>query len=392
MRVIFAGHTGINKGKVLSNLALVVREKQGLPADSSEPLVIDFEKELVNHLGGSFSAFLRTGDFSYQLSSWTTTMKKINKELTEQDPKPKSIFLSLHCTFYVAGRLFSLLDLKGIRDFNPTHIVTLIDDIYEVQGRIKHKSGQEFYLRLRELLAWRSMEIAMAEFLTRSLKQLEERPIKHYVLAVKHSKQMLYNLLYKTTAPKFYASIPITATRSKANYRYEIDRVRQELCRRYPVVFDPLTIDEDIPGLFNSAKRKRRDLLVVNRGSRLDRWPIPERGTLTEGRQDVYPLHLSAEELLEAEANIKEQIEPRDLMLIDQVDCVAGYRPNYRGEFSKGMFAEFLHARDVAEPKKDLHFFHPKEDEKGGHPFTRFEVRHKSKRKWLEALDNYAKE
>ena len=60
--------------------------------------------------------------------------------------------------------------------------------------------------------------------------------------------------------------------------------------------------------------------------------------------EDHYPLTIPSEEVREAVEDIDRQIEARDYRLIDQVQAVAAFRPNYRKHHARGVNAELLYA------------------------------------------------
>lgn len=388
MRVIFAGHTGIEKRVAVGNLKTLVMSRLNIPNDPRHLYVDCVEDQIKTITGATGRAFLKSFNANYQLEAWNKAIATMTEVI--EGHKSDRAFVCMHFTFYVDSRLFTLVDLGKIQRLNPTAIVTLIDDIYDVWGTIAfrdHRDNTKFRLRLREIAAWRSMETAMGELVSRFLRATGKH-VPHYVVATKHPTEMLYRCLFQPTMPRFYASIPITQTRHDPERRAEIDAVRSELHKEF-AVFDPLTIDEAAPTLFEKAQRNPSGNVGFQGGDPSLRWPIPAEGTLTHGRTNIYPFEIPAEEILEIKEDANELIKARDFSLIDSAHCLAGYRPNYGGMASQGMIAEFHHATSVPSPPKDIHFYSPPEDEQRVHPFTSFSERHATKAEWLNSLRAY---
>ena len=68
-------------------------------------------------------------------------------------------------------------------------------DIHAALQRRDAAQHTNFRLRLREILAWRTAEIAMADLLARNLYEM--RAIPHYVVGLKHPAEMLYRLIFR---------------------------------------------------------------------------------------------------------------------------------------------------------------------------------------------------
>jgi hypothetical protein len=363
MKVIFAGHAGINKAHVIDSLKReIIRNYYQIDPDSISAEKIahnhnigtyDLEKEIESYLGvKTLVPFLETDGEAQQRKIWIEGMKRVLEKIDSK--RPEHCLLSIHLTFQRTSRFFSPLAWPGaidcIKNFKPDLIVTLINDIYEVQRRIKKGS----YFKLRELTTWRSVEILMADILANAIFPDHATsplfPCQHsFVVAVKHPPSMLYRLLFETGVIRIYACIPISRTRDEAIKRREIEEVIKVLNKHF-VVFNPLTIDEKpFENLINSAEKNGKVHMNLS-----DRWQM-EESLLPMYYEEMYPIELDLKEILEItqhrlgeKSEIDRNIERRDFRLIDQSRCVLAYRPRYGNkDVSQGMRAEIIYAGSI---------------------------------------------
>ena len=113
-------------------------------------------------------------------------------------------------------------------------------------------------------------------------------------------------------------------------------------------MFDPLTIDERILALANQGRQEGAGDVCIGPD---DRWPMgfsDDLEGMTPSDDIQYPLVIPADQIEEAIDDIDRQIESRDYRLIDQVEAVAAFRPNYRTHYSRGVFAELQYAAQTA--------------------------------------------
>ena len=227
-----------------------------------------------------------------------------------------------------------------------------------------------FRLRLREILAWRSAEIAMADLLARNLYEM--RTIPHYVVGIKHPAEMLYRLIFRRRQyPLVYSSFPITAVRDDPDLRSRIDDIRNELHRRF-IVFDPLTLDEGTTQVFARAQAAVSDAVPeITVCEHEARWPMEIAGTLSDGRPPAYPMTLDPQEALEVWDDLENQIRHRDLTMVEQAQCIAAYRITMGGRLSTGMYSELMYATHTAEPARPVLMYADPSDNGLDHPFLR---------------------
>lgn len=361
MRVIFTGQTGINcDSEVLKNLGLFCKEV-GNPVESLK--LYSLNEELAS-LGIDMISFLDSQNPKTKAEIWKKAFNQILSKLKDEDPK--HAFLSIHHIFYRYSSFFSPVEWDLIKEFQPDIFITLIDDLYSIWKRIKFRneeSPSESHFCLRELSSWRSAEILMTDLLAKSLSS-SKKIIRNYIVAVKHPAQMLHGLIFKPEKLIVYTAFPITSTRGKPEKVDEINNFRIKLHEKF-IVFDPITIDEDILRILLGKQSSIKGTLLVGEK---DRWPIPHGWSLCK---DVdYPIELEANGALEVVQDLKDHIMLRDYRLIEQADCLAGYRPYYEHQRSLGMFAEMTYARDVAYKRRSFVHFPDKDGELKDSPFA----------------------
>ena len=413
MRALLAGISGVNKDVVVANLLGRLRangdiggaiDTQGYGAHSygahgyadqrvgADPQelfaasVEDVFAEQGDDLASTLSAFRPT----YQLDAWQRAGLAIAEQMEDLDPRHS--LLSTHLTYYTSGRQFSLIDIPTIRRWRPDCIITLVDDMLDIRAALARRDAEQhtnFQLRLREILGWRSAEIAMADLLARNL--YEQRTIPHYVVGVKHPAEMLYRLIFhRRRYPVVYSSFPITAIRFDADRRARVDGIREELHRRF-IVFDPLTLDEGTPQVFDKARAAcADDMAEITITADEARWPLDNAGTLKEGLPSAFPMTLDPREALEVWDDMENQVRHRDLTMVEQAQCVAAYRITMGGRLSTGMYSELMYASHTAEPARPVLMYADPGDGGLDHPFLRnFNHRtYHSTEEWFDAIAN----
>src|SRR3972149_6916600 len=154
MRIVFAGHTGLEKETVVGNLINHIKNTRG---SLREEFVKKFELEKVveEQTRQSHVTLLETSNLAYVDLLWTNAFNYVFTKI-ERD-EPEHVFLNMHLTFHVPGRSPMPYLIEHLRRFETTHIITLIDDIYEVQARIERFNTEhhtDFHITLRELAWW----------------------------------------------------------------------------------------------------------------------------------------------------------------------------------------------------------------------------------------------
>lgn len=351
--LLFLGHTGLGKRIVIQNLARhYLDTAHGLKTGLEH---VDHNKYLrvaclEDHLPDIHGVLEQTNEIAAK-QSWMEALDVAISDLTS-GPAGAHLILSLHGSYYRRGRAFSLADLEAIRSkFNPTAVVVLIDDIYDVSATIAGRDVQDA-LRLREIATWRSVEGMIGDFTARPLK------IRSYTLAVKHPASMASTLLF-TDATRIYCAFPISRHRKLPENRREIEAFKSRLRAEGFAVFDPTTIDEL---LLRSELEEAADANEIDLGAVL-RWELADEPLLTHGRPEPWAnvsKRFSRTEIEEATLDITKQVESRDFRLIHDSDCLVAYRPNWGGRPSRGVTAELHLSRGIGRIR---FIYSPLEDE-----------------------------
>ncbi len=403
MRALLAGISGVNKDIVVANLLDRLCANGDISASPGADGYLDPRigpdpreffsasvEDVFEQQGDDLASTLAAFRPRYQLGAWQRAGLAIAEQMEDLDPRHS--LLATHLTYYTSGRQFSLIDIPTIRRWRPDCIITLVDDMLDIRAALARRDAERhtnFQLRLREILAWRSAEIAMADLLARNL--YERRMIPHYVVSVKHPAEMLYRLIFhRRRYPAVYSSFPITAIRYEADRRDSVDGIRRELHRRF-IVFDPLTLDEGTPQVFDKAQAAYADgVREITITADEARWPLDNAGTLKDGLPSAFPMTLDPREALEVWDDMENQVRHRDLTMVEQAQCVAAYRITMGGRLSTGMYSELMYASHTAEPARPVLMYADPSDEGLDHPFLRnFNHRtYQSIEGWFDAIAN----
>lgn len=389
MRVIIAGHTGIEKERCLRALGLAIARDAGLPEDlenvrtRAKVRIYSLEDYLAHRVGSS-AAFLEAKDPIWREEEWRKAVGDLKADLAAQPAEFELI--ALHATFQRSGVMGCPVDVREIESLAPERFVTLIDDIYDVWRRIQLRDEQahtDFLLRLREFAMWRSVEILTVDLVARAISTAA-RPIENLVLAVKHPAETARRIVLGPASSRVYAACSITAPRRVDGGIDEVNSYRRAMYERY-AAFDPLTIDERLTDFFSRAEAARKSEEPFVELVEADRWPIDREGTLIGIEPDLYPMRLPVDEVLEVVGEIDRQIEGRDFRLVRQSHAMAAYRPYFRGTPSMGVFSELKFARDAAH--KHTHIYSPDSDQLSNSPFASERIVHTSEKEFYGGLD-----
>lgn len=387
MKVLFFGQTGINKRQCVERLASKCLAVAGHPDDLEHTRAMEhirgFHVEDFIASAGDYISYLDLFYAKRQADVWGEAWDSVMAKLDGQSPE--HVFITLHATYFRKNRFFSVIDLNRIGQFNPDMIITIIDDAHECWDKVRvreleHPRG--IRLRLRDVFLWRTVEIMAGDFLVHGLG------IPHFVVAAKHPSEMIQRLIFEPTTKRIYASFPISSTRSNSDSRSEVDAFRFKMHEQF-TVFDPLTIDERILVSAYKDRTEGQDLVEVALDSR---WPTGFTGSpgpfesMSPPYESAYPIIIPIGEMEETIEDIDRQIEARDYRLIDQVEAVAAFRPDYHGRQSRGVTAELQYAAQTAGIPVHL----ARNDEEDGpyatSPFGQLGTRHSSVEELIAAL------
>jgi adenylate kinase len=384
MRYICSGTTGINKIGAVEELRKL---KNG---DNIRIICLEeYLKEKGNF--DDITLFLNSYNWQVQKNAWERAFSEILEDIEKKEVDVTILFM--HLVYLRNSRFLSPLNINLIEKFNPDGFITFIDDVYLLRKRIQDRSETTPFkteLHLRDLLAWRSIETNLTDILSSHLTLSYNRKIPNFILSVKHPITTLHNLIYDAGNLKTYIAHPISNTRNISALVDEIEIFKSQLHKNF-TVFDPTTIDERLLSI--SLKEQYPDWKTMSRGVLAEsivkieydqRWPIRHRPLLCTDVDDLFPLEVPADEIVEVIQDIDNQIQNRDYRLISQSDAVVCYRPNLGGVLSTGVYSEMQYARDVA--FKPCYMYFPECD--GDHESTPFKGRGASYQSTDELIRN----
>jgi len=366
VKVIIAGPSGLDK----DDMILKPLERQLVAIGDVK--VFDVEDKIESLSGNHPLDFLPLNQKALR-EIWRKAFSNIIQEVQEhvnalRKTRKADLFfsiISLHLTYFVDGEYFAPYDINLLSqnlkstDESPTFFITVIDDVYDMWKRIISRPYRPTRLMLRELMSWRSAEIAHGDVITSSIDSL------NIVMGLKHPIKTFSDLI-STGKPLAYLSHPMGPECSK-EFQREVEEFRLRLSE-YAVVFEPATIDEIF--LEELAQQAHEANVQIDKNMN---WPV----VLSEERQhrweSLYPIEISANELESATEMIRGpegeeraslvrmQTSSRDFRYIDQSDLLVAYRPTFSGEMHKGMLVEMMHASEQL-PIKTVLAYIPKED------------------------------
>ena len=184
LRVIFTGHSGLEKNTLLTCLCEYIYNNDPTWMELNGIDRLNYERSLAQHyslekprqssLALNMKTFLQRDEDDRQ-NRW---MDAISHSISQwKSERPRYAFFSLHVTHHFRSEISSPLAWRSrkqttaqqhpiilslLKTLKPHYVVTLIDDIAYVQDKI-HKEG--FTISLRELLIWRNIEILMSDLL-----------------------------------------------------------------------------------------------------------------------------------------------------------------------------------------------------------------------------------
>ncbi|HHT9125152.1 MAG TPA: hypothetical protein ACFYD6_04955 [Candidatus Brocadiia bacterium] len=412
MNVLITGQHGVKHEDVADALVKQVNEIYGKRGLVGEPIIAheSIERAIKVRVGDDLPVFFRLPtDFERQ-KIWDDVSNVIKLRFEKTHPRPPvHKIISLHAIYYWEGRFFSLINWELLLSLSPTVIVTLIDDIYDIYGRIKQDQkngvigipGGEYSLPV--ILSWREREIlqtftiskhlyldpeyysdAKTSNLPAGLRHVFHPPIKHFVISVKQSIQTLYDILFNRKKLPVYASFPISAPRRKLKSGVLEDKKTAEkiiedlhnwrsMLHSKFAVFDPIGIDE---------LRFGEDYRLIPRINFSVSSPMVS--PIDDADSKIRP-----EELKAVKEQINYQIKERDFQLISQSQCTVMWRPLLWNEAHDGVQQEATYAKAA---HKMIFSYHPSLDNMSQKPFP-YEIGSfmRSEKDVVEQLERYQK-
>ncbi|MBI3753492.1 MAG: hypothetical protein HY266_05510 [Deltaproteobacteria bacterium] len=249
--ILLTGQYGTSHEDVGNNLSNLANKKlKHLSRVQPISKFYSIEKELWD-IGGSSEAFFEQLNDQDRDKIWLQAFLKIQRQIKQDNP----LFpiLSLHVVYLWKERFFSCVDWDILTTLQPSVIVTIIDDIYDIKGRIE--TNQQSAVRMNEedrslfaILSWRLREIHTCNLIAKhlyvnpehfpsidnllrkenisssiNLNELEQvfgKPLPHYVISVKQSLDDFYRLLFERKTIRIYYSFPISEPRKQNDEDY----------------------------------------------------------------------------------------------------------------------------------------------------------------------------
>lgn len=358
-RIILLGPTGISKSVALEKLNASAEQQLGRPME-----IIDFEKELMleTSLFNTWPGFLR-GDHSFQKYVWREAWKIFRGRLEGRQSAEIPLILSMHAS-YVRGDegVRSVLDLHSIcNDFQPTLIITLIDDVYNMWWRTEHRAqGEEHKGRptLEQLIIARRSEVTIGDLIT--CQQSLEYRSRHVLFSVNHPVDVLLEIIL-FDAPIVYLSFPISAPRDlirdsqDESFYLAINDFHQRVLRKFssqprpkkafvsPLAIDELPLRTSIEDAISSGENDdiEFDPTTV-------RWPLADLWQGATLLSDIAPprIPIPIEQAKDVSGLIRTDVGWRDYKLVRQAASLGIFcpKPPNRDRFSRGVEAELLAA------------------------------------------------
>lgn len=228
--ILLTGQYGTSHGEVGKKLSNLANEKlKHLTIVQPISKFYSIEKELWDNENDSEAFFEKLSDQDRD-ERWLKAFLKIQSQIKNDN----ALFpiLSLHVVYLWKKRFFSCVNWDFLTIIQPSVIVTLIDDIYDIKGRIEE--SQQLRVGMNEedrslfaILSWRLREIHTCNLIAKHLyvnnenfpscdkllhqtvsynndyhlqneiQQVFGKPLPHYVISVKQSLDDLYRLLFE---------------------------------------------------------------------------------------------------------------------------------------------------------------------------------------------------
>jgi hypothetical protein len=372
---IFAGTTGFDKSAFVKQFAQTCLQRNDYPGHLDSPdarsfiQYIKFEDELLTEDSTStdIPGFLEKPSFREKCRTIERTFKRIGEEISVTSAH---LFLDIHLSYYKGSQFLPPFSASNFQALVPGEnvnikVITLIDDVFVVWRNLRDREQDypETSLRLREILAWRSLEMLQAEAVADNYTT-GDRNVANFLVAVRHPTDTLYNLIFRPKPNRAYISFPITNTRNVESRVSEVNDFRKDIhalaAKKHVAIFDPVTIDE--LALKSASDKGTGDPVILQKGMR---WPLNFDGQLV--KEPVWPIEIPRQEIQEVLPDITNNIRARDFKLIDNSLLTIAYRPRLGGE-SGGVRQEMEYTVNTG---KRVYAYNPIEDtgSKKGHPF-----------------------
>ena len=362
-RILILGTTGVSKSTAIANLRKYRESLHGC-ANFEHFNLEDFiiEKNRI-----SVFRYLDTEydqQIQYWLKGWDGLITKLN------ECKDQNVLLSMHSV--LARRWYGTRSPvrleRVVKDFNPTIIITLINDVY-LQWHTTHEhAGRENHIgkpSLEQLLQARRSEIFFGDLIARQVTANDPPPYPpHYVISVWHPARVLDRVLFRESLKTVYLSFPISKPR-KLKLAGDDTGVREmnsvlstvselDLRAHDIATFCPLTIDE-YPLLMAESKElsvgcdESEILTVFETKTRWNTRDFYGEETLLITDDLPEEIKIPEEQINHAEGMIKADVGIRDYRLVEQSESLAVLNPVFKTtdgdfKFARGVYDEIRFA------------------------------------------------
>ncbi|MBI5434912.1 MAG: hypothetical protein HZA52_18915 [Planctomycetes bacterium] len=209
-RVLLLGTTGVSKQNAFDSL---IAYRESVADDVSQLVYKDFERDYLKPLfNNQMPEFLDAAE-SHQQLRWNEGWVKL---IADCRASQDVIFLGLHGV--LVRELYgvrALAYIDRIREFAPTHIITLIDDVYLEHVATERRAGGLEYIgrpSLSQLIDARRAELLVGDLIRRNIEAATM--LNNWLLAVRHPARVLDRIVFGTERLiPIYLSFPITGPR-----------------------------------------------------------------------------------------------------------------------------------------------------------------------------------
>jgi hypothetical protein len=327
-RILLLGPTGVDKAAAAARLSSHL-EKRGHGFR-----FVDFENAHLKHDPGarSWTQFLAQ-DLAQQTITWRRAWGNFTESLTEE-----TTVLALHATYVssVLGLRFPIHIPSICDDFQPTLIISLIDDVYAMWKRTEERAaGRDDKGRpnFDQLLVARRAEQTMGDLILSHTAT--PGATRHVLCATGNNLDALANLII-FNAPVTYLSFPISAPRRLAKtgdmsfielineaHHLAAEEMKRDTHRCF---ISPLAIDE-LP-IVSKAMNEASDIVSFNcandRWNLAELWGSPDLPILpSEDKVTAFP----KEEIFSVQEAMRTDVGWRDRRLVMQSESLAIVSP-----------------------------------------------------------------
>lgn len=348
-RILLLGPTGVSKTVAINKVIKSADQEHHRRIN-----LIDFERDALPQARyfSSYRGFL-FGDMSGQAKMWIEGWEHVVKRLDTLPPDDPCV-LSMHGVLVTSDAgTRSVIDIASIcRDFKPTLIITLADDVFSMWWRTEARAKGDYSKgrpTLEQLLEARRAETLVGDLV--AYQNLLDRPARHVFFSVNHPVEVLRDIII-FDAGISYLSFPISAPRDllkvgDASFRDGVNDFHRRVVHEYKqknrpklVYVSPLSIDE-LP-LAEVAAAAMSDQVLFDPST--DRWSLKDLWGNVELLADAAPERslFPKEELQDVIGLLKTDVAWRDYRLVRQSESLGVYCPKApnRERISRGVEAE----------------------------------------------------